>query len=92
MEDGATIGSRVTLSSGATVGGRAIVEAGSVVDAGVSIPSGEVWAGSPAAFVREVTGEDAAYRAAVLEDSLELVRSLSFLPSFLPSFLLQSLF
>lgn len=52
IEEGASVGSSVTIMCGVTIGGRAIVGAGSVVTK--DIPRGEVWAGNPAAFMRKV--------------------------------------
>jgi acetyltransferase-like isoleucine patch superfamily enzyme len=52
IEEGASIGSSVTILSGITIGAKAIVGAGSVVTK--NIPQGEVWAGNPARFMRNV--------------------------------------
>ena len=48
--DRASIGSSVTLLCGVTIGEGAMVGAGSLVTK--SVPPGELWAGSPARFVR----------------------------------------
>ena len=53
VERGASIGSGVTLLCGVTIGAKALVGAGSVVTR--SVPPGEVWAGDPARFLREVS-------------------------------------
>lgn len=52
IEDGASIGSSVTILCGVTIGAGAIVGAGSVVTK--PVPSGEIWAGNPARFIRKV--------------------------------------
>jgi UDP-2-acetamido-3-amino-2,3-dideoxy-glucuronate N-acetyltransferase len=52
IEDGASIGSSVTILCGATIGKGSIVGAGSVVTK--SIPAGEIWAGNPARYIRKV--------------------------------------
>ncbi|MCL4218141.1 MAG: N-acetyltransferase [Candidatus Hydrogenedentes bacterium] len=52
IERGASLGSSVTVLCGVTVGAGALVGAGSVVTK--SIPSGEIWAGNPAKFLRKV--------------------------------------
>ncbi len=52
VEEGASIGSSVTILSGATIGAGALVGAGSVVTR--DIPGGEIWAGNPAIFIRKV--------------------------------------
>lgn len=46
------IGARCIILKGVTVGDKSIVGAGSVVTK--SIPSGEIWAGNPAKFIRKV--------------------------------------
>lgn len=38
---------------------HSILEAGSVLQPGQKVPSGQVWAGSPAAYVRDVTEAEA---------------------------------
>jgi acetyltransferase-like isoleucine patch superfamily enzyme len=55
VEDGASLGSSVTVLAGVTIGARAIVGAGSVVTKNVG--PGEIWAGNPARFLRKVDGE-----------------------------------
>jgi UDP-2-acetamido-3-amino-2,3-dideoxy-glucuronate N-acetyltransferase len=52
IEDGASLGSSVTVLAGVTVGAGAIVGAGSVVTK--SVGPGEIWAGNPARFMRKV--------------------------------------
>ena len=54
VESGASIGSSVTIRCGVTIGAGALVGAGSVVTK--DIPSGEIWAGHPARFVRKADG------------------------------------
>ncbi len=49
VEEGASIGSSVTILCGVTIGAAALVGAGSVVTK--DIPPGEVWAGNPARFI-----------------------------------------
>ena len=51
IEEGASIGSSVTILCGVTIGAGAIVGAGSVVTK--DIPVGEIWAGNPAKFIRK---------------------------------------
>lgn len=52
VEEGASVGSSVTILCGVTIGADAIVGAGSVVTK--DIPRGEVWAGNPCRFLRKV--------------------------------------
>ena len=51
IEEGASVGSSVTILCGVTIGAKSIVGAGSVVTK--DIPSGEIWAGNPAQFIRK---------------------------------------
>ena len=53
VENGASIGSSVTIMCGVTIGTGAMVGAGSVVTK--SVPPGEIWAGNPAKFLKKVT-------------------------------------
>jgi acetyltransferase-like isoleucine patch superfamily enzyme len=52
IEEGASIGSSVTILCGVVIGARAMVGAGSVVTR--DIRPDEVWAGNPARFLRKV--------------------------------------
>ena len=52
IEDGASLGSSVTVLAGVRIGARAIIGAGSVVTKDVG--PGEIWAGNPARFLRTV--------------------------------------
>lgn len=52
VEEGASIGSGVTILCDVTIGSAAIIGAGSVVTR--DIPAGEIWAGNPARFKRKV--------------------------------------
>ena len=49
---GAFIGAGSYILKGVTIGEKSIVGAGSVVTK--DIPSGEIWAGNPAKFIRKV--------------------------------------
>lgn len=55
VEDEVLIGQRCILMEGSLVETHAILESGSVVPPGRRIPAGELWAGNPARFVRQVT-------------------------------------
>lgn len=52
VEDGASLGSSVTVLAGVRIGERAIIGAGSVVTKDVG--PAEIWAGNPARFLRKV--------------------------------------
>ena len=52
IKRGASIGANATLLPGVTVGENAMIGAGSVVTK--DVPSGELWIGNPAFFVRKI--------------------------------------
>ncbi|MFC1849994.1 acyltransferase [candidate division CSSED10-310 bacterium] len=52
VEEGASVGSSSTILCGITIGAGAIIGAGSVVTR--NVPSGEIWVGNPAKFLRKV--------------------------------------
>ena len=51
VQEGASLGSSITVLCGVTIGVKAIVGAGSVVTR--DVPGGEIWAGNPAKFLRK---------------------------------------
>lgn len=55
LEDGCFIGMRATVMDGVTVESGAMVAAGALVTPGKVVKSGEVWAGSPAKKMRDMT-------------------------------------
>lgn len=60
LEDGCFIGMKATVMDGAVVEARAMVAAGALVTPGKRVKAGEMWAGSPAKFVRALTPEELA--------------------------------
>ena len=52
IEEGASIGSSVTIMCGIIIGKRSLIGAGSVITR--NIPPLEIWAGNPARFLRKV--------------------------------------
>jgi acetyltransferase-like isoleucine patch superfamily enzyme len=52
IEDGAWVGSRVTILPGVTIGKKAVVAAGAVVTK--DVPAGTVWAGVPAKQIKSI--------------------------------------
>jgi len=52
IEDHVFIGARSIILKGVTIGEKSIVAAGSVV--AKSIPSGEIWGGNPARFIKKI--------------------------------------
>jgi len=58
LEDGCMVGMHATVMDGAVVEAGALVAACSLVPPGKRVPAGEVWAGSPARFLRKVGDSD----------------------------------
>eukprot|EP00955_Chlamydomonas_euryale_P069969 360633-Chlamydomonas_euryale.AAC.16 len=61
--DNCLIGMGASVLDGATVGSGSIVAAGAVVTPRTSVPSGEVWAGVPAKFLRKLDADEAEFVA-----------------------------
>jgi carbonic anhydrase/acetyltransferase-like protein (isoleucine patch superfamily) len=55
LEDGCFVGMRATVMDGAVVERGAMVAAGALIGPGKRVPTGELWAGSPARFMRKLT-------------------------------------
>lgn len=58
VEDDAFIGMKACVMDGAVVESGAMVAAGALVTPGKRIPAGELWAGSPARFMRKLSAQD----------------------------------
>ena len=61
VEDGAFIGMRATLMDGVVVESGAQVAAGALVTPNKRIPKGQLWAGSPAKYFRDLTEQEQAF-------------------------------
>ncbi len=61
LEDGSYIGMRATVMDGAVVESGAMVAAGALVTPGKRVPSGELWAGSPARPMRDLRPDEREY-------------------------------
>jgi carbonic anhydrase/acetyltransferase-like protein (isoleucine patch superfamily) len=72
VEDLCIIGEAAQVLDGATVATNSIIAPGSVVTPGTKVPSGELWAGSPAKKVRALTSDEIASIAENAHDTLEL--------------------
>jgi gamma-carbonic anhydrase len=72
IQDFVMIGESAQVLDGATVESNSIISAGSVVTPGTKIPSGELWAGSPAKKVRALTSTEIASIAESAHETLEL--------------------
>jgi carbonic anhydrase/acetyltransferase-like protein (isoleucine patch superfamily) len=58
IENGALIGMGSIILDGALVESNSIIAAGSIVPPGRRVPKGQLWAGNPAKFVREISDEE----------------------------------
>jgi gamma-carbonic anhydrase len=61
VEDGCLIGMKACVSDEAVVEKGAMVAAGALVTPRTRVPSGELWGGAPARFMRPVTDREKAY-------------------------------
>ena len=59
LEDYCFIGMRATIMDGVTVETGAMVAAGALVTPGKTVPAGQLWAGSPARYMRDLTPAEA---------------------------------
>lgn len=69
VEDNVVIGARSVLEPGAYVEENAAIEAGTRVEAGALIPSGQLWGGNPARYVRDLDGHEIAEIRSVAEQT-----------------------
>lgn len=61
LEDNCFVGMRATVMDGAVVESGAMVAAGALVTPGKRVPAGQLWAGSPAKYFRDLTPEEIAF-------------------------------
>lgn len=72
VEDDAFIGMGATLLDGVHVEANAMVAAGALVKQNTRIPTGEIWAGNPAKFLRRLSHEEIAFFAKSAANYAEL--------------------
>ncbi|MBU0723669.1 MAG: gamma carbonic anhydrase family protein [Alphaproteobacteria bacterium] len=60
LEDRSFVGMQACVMDGAVVETHAMVAAGSLVTPGKRVPAGQLWAGRPARYVRDLSPEDIA--------------------------------
>lgn len=58
ISDGAMIGSNAVIMPGAVIGADSYIDAGAVVEADAKVPKGQVWTGSPARYLRDLTVDE----------------------------------
>jgi carbonic anhydrase/acetyltransferase-like protein (isoleucine patch superfamily) len=63
IEDGALIGMRSTIMDNVVVGRGAMIAAGALVTPGKQIPPGQLWGGSPAKYMRDLSEAEMANNA-----------------------------
>jgi gamma-carbonic anhydrase len=72
LEDRCFVGMKACVMDGAVVETGAWIAAGALVTPGKRVKSGELWAGTPARFLRAVTAEEAHYIETLPERYAEL--------------------
>lgn len=70
----AYIGEGAQILDGVQIGNNAIVTAGSFVPAGKKIPEGQLWAGMPASYIREVMSEEIEKVSAMVDENVSLAK------------------
>jgi len=75
LESGCFIGMKACVMDDAHVEPEAMVAAGALVTPGKRVPSGQLWAGTPARYVRDVTAEERAGFAASAAHYVKLART-----------------
>lgn len=74
LEDDCFIGMHSTVMDGAVVESGAWVGAGAVVTPGKRIPKGQIWAGNPARYLRDIKPEEKAFIPISSANYVELAR------------------
>jgi gamma-carbonic anhydrase len=74
LEDGSFVGMKACLLDGVVVEPGAVVAAGALVSPNKRIPTGELWAGTPAKFVRKLSDEERARFASTAPHYVRLSR------------------
>jgi carbonic anhydrase/acetyltransferase-like protein (isoleucine patch superfamily) len=72
LEDRAFVGMGATVLDHAVIEPDAMLAAGALLTPGKRIPSGELWAGRPAKFMRKLSDEDIANNARAVEEYVRL--------------------
>ncbi len=72
LEDDCFIGMHSTIMDGAVVESGGWVGAGAIVTPGKRIPKGQIWAGNPARYLRDVKPDEAAFIAISARNYTEL--------------------
>lgn len=75
LESGCFIGMKACVMDGAYVESDAMVAAGALITPGKRVRSGQLWAGTPAKYVRDLSDEERAGFAASAEHYVKLART-----------------
>ncbi len=75
VENGGFVGMKATLMDGAKMETKAVLGAGALLTPGKTVPSGQLWAGSPAKFMREITPAEMVEFGARAQEYVDLSRS-----------------
>jgi carbonic anhydrase/acetyltransferase-like protein (isoleucine patch superfamily) len=74
LQDGCFIGMRATVMDDVVVETGGWVAAGALVTPGKRIPSGQIWAGSPAKYFRDLTQDEIAHIPVSAQNYVDLAR------------------
>ena len=77
LEDGSFVGMGATVIDGAVVESGAMVAAGALVTPGKRIPAGQLWAGNPAKYFRDLKDDEVAYLPWSAEHYVKLAKEYS---------------
>jgi len=72
LEDGAFVGMKAVVMDGCVVEGQGMVAAGALLTPGKRVRKGELWAGSPAKLMRQVSAAELEYLAYSARHYVEL--------------------
>lgn len=73
LEDACFVGMRATIMDGAVVESGGWVAAGALVTPGKKVPKGQIWAGSPAKYLRDLTIEEQAFIGVSAQNYVDLM-------------------
>jgi carbonic anhydrase/acetyltransferase-like protein (isoleucine patch superfamily) len=82
VKDNVLIGMNSVIQEGSIIESNSMVAAGAVVEPETHIPSGQLWAGFPARYVRDLTDEEIAQfkKTAIMYSELSAKHKEEFLP------------
>ncbi|MDP7547502.1 MAG: gamma carbonic anhydrase family protein [Alphaproteobacteria bacterium] len=72
LEDRAFVGMGSVVLDGAVIEGGAMLAAGAMLTPGKRIPSGQLWGGNPAKYMRDLRPDETAMHAEMVEEYVQL--------------------